>query len=146
MKRLILTLAFLATIATLQVAIDELIRWRFTVEPVVAAAAIQQVSRSDTGPELESATDASAIVRWTCPNPGGTALHYGIVHYGASAVNLTEIARSPNRRNPSNPAMTFRVRMSGLKPHTTYYYTAESVDATGVSDGRSGPVKTFQTM
>lgn len=146
MKRYILTFALVAIITVPLVTIAELTRWRFTVEPIMTAATMQKAAQSGAGPELESATDAVAIVRWTGPNPGGTALHYGIVHYGTSAMNLSEVARSPNRRNPSNADMTFRVRLMGLKPHTTYYYTVESVGATGVSNGPSSPVKTFQTM
>ena len=141
MKRLILTSAFLATIAVLGVTVAGLMRWHFGVDPVMAAVPPGQFA----GPELESATDASAIVRWTAPNPGGTALHYGVVHYGTSAMNRTEVAKSPNRRNPSNPDMTFRVRIVGLNAHTTYYYTVESIGATGVSDEASSPVRTFQT-
>jgi hypothetical protein len=145
MKRLILTFAFLASIAVLGVTVASLIRWHFGVSPVMAAMPTHQIAQFSAGPELESATDASVIVRWTGPNPGGTALHYGVVHYGTDAMNLTGVAKSPNRRNPSNSDMTFRVRMMGLNAHTTYYYTVESVGATGVSDGASSPVRTFQT-
>ena len=141
MKRLVLISGFVATIAVLEVTVASLIRWHFGVNPVMAAVPPRQFA----GPELESATDASAIVRWTSPNPGGTALHYGVLHYGTSAKNRTEVAKSPNRRNPSNPDMTFRVRIVGLNAHTTYYSTAESVGATGVSDGASSPASTFQT-
>ena len=141
MKRLILTSAFLATIAVLGVTVAGLMRWHFGVDPVMAAVPPRQFA----GPELESATDASAIIRWTAPNPGGTALHFGVVHYGTSAMNRTEVAKSPNRRNPSSPDMTFRVRIVGLNAHTTYYYTVESIGATGVSDEASSPVRTFQT-
>jgi Purple acid Phosphatase, N-terminal domain len=145
MKRLILTFAFLASIAVLGVTVASLIRWHFGVSPVMAAMPTHQIAQFSAGPELESATDASVIVRWTGPNPGGTALHYGVVHYGTDAMNLTGVAKSPNRRNPSNPEMTFRVRIVRLNAHTTYYYTVESVGATGVSDGASSPVRTFQT-
>jgi phosphodiesterase/alkaline phosphatase D-like protein len=146
MKRFVLISAFLATIAVLEVTVASLIRWHFGVSPVMAAAMpTHQFARSTAGPEPENATDTSVIVRWTGPNPGGTALHYGVVHYGTSAMKLTEVARSPNRRNPSNPDMTFRVRIVGLNAHTTYYYTVESVGATGVSDGASSPARTFQT-
>ena len=145
MKRLILTAAFLATIAVLGVAVVSLVRWPSGVVPVMAAVQSHQFARATAGPELESATDASAIVRWTAPNPGGTALHYGVLHYGTSAMNRTEVAKSPNRRNPSNPDMTFRVRIGGLNAHTTYFYTVESIGATGVSDEASSPVRTFQT-
>ena len=145
MKRLILTAAFLATIAVVGVTVAGLVRWPFGADPVMAAVPSHQFAQSTAGPELESATDASAIVRWTAPNVGGTALHYGVVHYGTSPMNRTEVAKSPNRRNLSNPNMTFRVRIVGLNAHTTYYYTAESVGATGVSDGASSPMRTFQT-
>jgi hypothetical protein len=146
MKRLILTSAFLASIAVLGVTVASLMRWHFGVTPVMAAVPPHQVAQFTAGPELESATDATAIVRWTGPNPGGTALRYGVVHYGTSALSRTEVAKSPNRRNLSNPDMTFRVRIVGLRAHTTYYYTAESIGATGVSDGASSPVRTFQTQ
>jgi phosphodiesterase/alkaline phosphatase D-like protein len=146
MKRLVLISAFLATIVVLGVTIAGLMRWHFGVSPVIAAMPTHQIAQFSAGPELENATEASAIVRWTGPNPGGTALHFGVVHYGTSATNLTKVAKSPNRRNPSNPDMTFRVRIGGLDPHTTYYYTVESVGATGVSDGASSPVRTFQTQ
>jgi hypothetical protein len=145
MKRLVLISAFLATIAVLEVTVASVIRWHFGVSPVMAAMPTHQFARSSAGPELESATDTSVIVRWTGPNPGGTALRYGLVHYGTHAMNLTEVAKSPNRRNPSNPDMTYRVRIVGLNAHTTYYYTVESVGATGVSDGAPSPVRTFQT-
>jgi hypothetical protein len=97
------------------------------------------------GPELEMVNESVAIIRWTTANPGGTDLHYGIVHYGTDALNLTQIAKSPNRRNPSHPEMVFRVRITGLNPQTMYYYTIESTGATGVSDGVSSSVRTFKT-
>jgi phosphodiesterase/alkaline phosphatase D-like protein len=86
-----------------------------------------------------------AIIRWTITNPGGTDLHYGIVHYGTDAKNLTQVAKSPNRRNPSHAGMILRVRVAGLNPQTTYYYTVESTGATGVNDGVSSPIRTFKT-
>jgi anti-sigma-K factor RskA len=144
MKRLILPSAFLAIIAVLAVTIASRIAWHRAINPVMASAPTQQFAHA-AAPELESASDSSAIVRWTGTNPGGTALHYGVVHYGTSPMKLTRIVTSPNRRNASNPNMTFRVRIVGLDAHTTYYYTVESIGATGVSDGASSPVRTFHT-
>ena len=86
-----------------------------------------------------------AIIRWTTTNPGGTDLHYGIVHYGTDAMNLSQVAKSPNRRNPSHADMIFRVRIARLNPQTTYYYTVESTGATGVNDGVSSHIRTFKT-
>jgi hypothetical protein len=117
----------------------------FADDAVMAAPARKSLQLT-RGPELESATDTSAIIRWTTLNPGGTALHYGVVHYGTDANNLWQVAQSPNRRNPSLPDMIFRVRIMGLNSNTTYYYQVESTGATGASDGLSSSVKTFKTQ
>jgi phosphodiesterase/alkaline phosphatase D-like protein len=115
--------------------------------PAHAGAAVPNhtAAQITAGPELEIANDTLAIIRWTTTNPGGTDLHYGIVHYGTDAKNLSQVAKSPNRRNPSHADMIFRVRIAGLNPQTTYYYTVESTGATGVNDGVSSPIKTFKT-
>ena len=118
----------------------------FADDAMVAAVPANKAAPLAADPELESATDTSAIIRWTTTNPGGTALHFGVVHYGTDAKNLTQVAQSPNRRNPSHPDMIFRVRIMGLNSNTTYYYKVESTGATGASDGVSSPVKTFKTQ
>jgi phosphodiesterase/alkaline phosphatase D-like protein len=138
MKRFILTFALVVTVAGL-------IRWRSADDLVMAAVPAHKAARLTAGPELEVATDAFAIIRWTITNPGGTDLHYGVVRYGTDAKNLTQVAKSPNRRNPSHPDMTFRVRIMGLDPNTTYYYRVESAGATNSTDGVSSPVRTFKT-
>jgi phosphodiesterase/alkaline phosphatase D-like protein len=138
MKSFILTFAFVITTG--------LMPWGFADDVVSAAAATQKAAQFGADPELESATDTSAIIRWTTVKPGGTALHYGVVHYGTDAKNLTQVAQSPNRRQPSNPDMIFRVRITGLNSNTTYYYKVESTGATGASDGVSSSVKTFKTQ
>jgi phosphodiesterase/alkaline phosphatase D-like protein len=138
MKGFVLTFAFVMAIAGLA-------RWGFPDDPVIAAAPTHNAGQLIAGPELEIATDTSAIIRWTTTNPEGTDLHYGIVHYGTDAMNLTQVAKSPNRRNPSHPDMIFRVRIMGLHSDTSYYYTVESTGATAVSDGVSSPVRTFKT-
>ena len=126
------------------VTITGLLWWRFAEDRVLAAGPADHAELI-AGPQLELATDASAIVRWTITNPGGTDRHDGIVHYGTDALSLTQIAKSPNRRNPTNPEMIFRVRILGLSSHTTYYYRVESAGATGASDGVSSAVRTFKT-
>ena len=137
MKSFILTFAFVMGAG--------LIPWGFADDAVMGAVPTHEAAQLTEGPELESATDISAISRWATINPGGTALHYGVVHYGADAKNLTQVAQSPNRSNPSHPDMIFRVRIMGLNSNTTYYYKVESKVATGKSDGVSSSVKTFKT-
>jgi hypothetical protein len=138
MKSLIVTFAL--------VIITGLITWGFADDAVMAAVPTHQAAQLTAGPEVESATDTSAIIRWTTINPGGTALHYGVVHYGTDAKNLTQVAQSPNRRNPSQPDMIFRVRIMRLNSNTTYYYKVEYIGATGASDGVSSSVETFKTQ
>jgi Purple acid Phosphatase, N-terminal domain len=98
-----------------------------------------------TGPALESATHDTAIIRWTVNTGGGTARHYGIVRYGTDPRNLDQAARSPNRWNASLPNMTYRVRIDGLTPETTYYFTVDAAQADGVGMGLKSRVNRFAT-
>src|ERR1700693_6353584 len=133
------------SISALVVACVCLTPSNISVVHVLATEPTHHAAQIKSGPELESTNESMAIIRWTTTNPGGTDLHYGIVHYGTDAMNLTQVAKSPNRRNSSHPEMIFRVRVAGLNPQTSYYYTVESAGATGVSDGVSSPVRTFKT-
>src|SRR5437899_4046596 len=67
------------------------------------------------GPELESSSEYLTIVRWTSNNPGGSPVHYGVVHYGTNPKNLDQTARNPIRLNPDRSSTIFRVRIEGLK-------------------------------
>ena len=96
-------------------------------------------------PELESAVDDMAIVRWTTTNPRGDDEHYGVVHYGTDPEDLSQTARGHIRLNRAHPETIFRVRMVDLKPQTTYYYKVSSMAANGESDGVEGPVSKFTT-
>jgi phosphodiesterase/alkaline phosphatase D-like protein len=102
--------------------------------------------RITQGPALESARDNSAIITWTSNNPGGTDEHFGVVHYGTDPKNLSETAKSHIRLNRGHSYTVFRVRVDGLQPKTTYYYTVDSVNASGASDKVTSPVKTFMTQ
>jgi len=101
--------------------------------------------RITQGPELESANDHFAIIRWRSNNPGGSPEHYGVVHYGTNPKDLRQTAKSPIRLNPGHPYTVFRVRMDDLTPRTTYYYTVESMEANGNGDGVKSSVKRFTT-
>lgn len=99
--------------------------------------------RITKGPEVELIRDGVAIIRWTSNNPGGTDEHYGVVHYGTDPRDLSHVAKSENRLGRDRPEEIFRVRVPGLKPGTTYYYTVDSTQANGASDGVKSPVKRF---
>jgi hypothetical protein len=97
------------------------------------------------GPEVELAQEHLTIIRWTTTNPGGSPVHYGIVHYGTDPKNLNQTAKSPIRLNPDHPSTTFRVRMDDLKPGTMYYYTVGSMEANDTSDEVKSPVHHLTT-
>src|SRR3979490_217030 len=91
--------------------------------------------RITQGPELELAKEHLTIINWTTNNPGGSPVHYGIVHYGTDPNSLIKTAKSPIRLNPDHSSTVFRVRLDDLKPRTTYYYKVDSMEASGKSDG-----------
>ena len=97
------------------------------------------------GPELELATNHLTIIRWTVNNPGGSDVHYGIVRYGTDPEDLSQTAKNPIRLNQGHQYTTFRVRIEGLKPQTTYYYTVTSEESNGKSDGVKSAVNKFIT-
>ena len=95
------------------------------------------------GPTLESVKDNTAIIRWTSNNPGGSDEHFGVVHYGTGPERLSEMAKSHIRLNQGHAETVFRVRVDGLKPQTTYYYTVDSEQGNGKSDGVKSAVNHF---
>src|SRR5438874_1340597 len=138
MNRLLLTFAITTTLVGL-----------LSFQPA-AAQVLPPLEKPDRieitkGPELESATDVLTIVRWTTNNPGGSDVHYGIVHYGTDPKDLSQTAKNPIRLNHGHQYTTFRVRMYDLKPRTTYYYTVTSEESNGTSDGVKSTVRTFTT-
>lgn len=116
-----------------------------TVAQVLPPAEKAARVRITQGPALESAWDNWAIIRWTSNNPGGTDEHWGVVHYGTDRKNLSRMAKSHIRLNQNHPDTIFRVRVEGLKPRTTYYYTVDSMQANDKSDGVKSPLKRFTT-
>jgi hypothetical protein len=97
------------------------------------------------GPALESATDNSAIIRWTT-NTGGDVIERSVVHYGTDRKHLDRKADSPNRWNQNLPSMIHRVSVLNLTPGTKYYYTVESVRGDGTPlGGGSSTVNKFTT-
>ena len=86
-------------------------------------------------PTLESSTDTSAIVRWTTNSVEGTTVRYGVVHFGVDPRHLSQVAKSQNRWNSGLPSMIYRVQVDNLEPGLTYYYSVETTDANGVSEG-----------
>jgi hypothetical protein len=97
------------------------------------------------GPALEFAREDLVIVRWTTNNPGGDPDHVAIAHFGTNPKELNRTAKNHIRINQEHPQTMFRVRIDGLTPRTTYYYTVSSTESGGNSDFVTSPVKQFTT-
>jgi len=111
--------------------------------PITPRAERVQISE---GPEVPLVGGYLTVIRWTVNNPGGLPVHYGIVHYGTDPKNLSQTAKNPIRLNPHHSSTVFRVNLYDLTPKTTYYYSVESMDSSGKSDGVTSPIKTFTTQ
>ena len=138
MNKLLLTLAIMAAAGCLLSSNTMLAQ----VSPTTTKAARVRIIQ---GPELELAKEHLTIIRWTTNNPGGSPVHYGVVHYGLNPKTLSGTAKSPIRLNPDHASTIFRVRLDALKPGTTYYYTVGSMEANGTDDGTKSAVKQFTT-
>jgi Purple acid Phosphatase, N-terminal domain len=138
MNRLLLKLAMLVTVSSLLYSIPAATQ----VSPTTRKAAHVRITQ---GPEIERADPNFAIIRWTSNNPGGSPEHYGTVRYATNPTKLSQTAISPNRLNPDHSYTVFRVRMDGLKPRTTYYFTVDSKEANGRGDGVKSTVRHFTT-
>jgi Purple acid Phosphatase, N-terminal domain len=110
--------------------------------PVTPKAKRVQISE---GPEVPLVGGYLTVIRWTVNNPGGLPVHYGVVHYGKDSKHLNQTAKNPIRLNPYHASTVFRVNLYSLPPKTTYYYTVESMDSSGTSDGVRSLVKAFTT-
>ena len=138
MHRLLLTLAITAAVGSLLSCSPTVTQ----LPPPGKKFARVEITK---GPALEGAREDFAIIRWTTNNPGGTDVHFAVVQYGTDPEDLSQIAKSQIRLNRGHPETIFRVRMSGLKPRTTYYYKVTSTESTGKSDGVESPVNQFTT-
>jgi hypothetical protein len=75
--------------------------------PTIPKAARVRITQ---GPEVELAKQHLTIIRWTTNNPGGSPVHYGIVHYGTDPNDLSQTAKSPFRFNPDDSSTVFSGR------------------------------------
>ena len=138
MRRLLLKLAITITVGSLLALTP-------TVAQIIPPTKKAERVEITKGPEIELAIDNLTIIRWTTNNPGGLNDHFGVVYYGTDPKVLSQTAKSPIRLNQAHPYTTFRVRMQGLKPRTTYYYKVAAEESNGKSDGVKSTVKKFTT-
>ena len=138
MKGLVLRLALTATVGSLLCSNPTAAQ----IPPPANRAERVEITK---GPEVELSKPHVTIIRWTTNNPGGSDVHYGVVHYGTDPKELSQTAQNPIRLNQSHPETTFRVQMRGLEPRTTYYYAVTSMESNGKSDGVKSKVRQFTT-
>jgi hypothetical protein len=110
--------------------------------PITPKAKRVQISE---GPEVPLVGGYLTVIRWTVNNPGGLPVHYGVVHYGRDPRDLSQSVKNPIRLNPYHSSTVFRVNLYDLPSKTTFYYTVESMDSSGKSDGVTSKIKTFTT-
>src|SRR5436190_21891234 len=137
MKKLLLNLAITAGAASLLASIP----MPGQVSPTTQKTGRVRITQ---GPEVELAREHLTIIRWTTNNPGGSPVHYGIVHYGTDPKNLSQTAKSPIRLDPAHSSAVFRVRLSDLIAGRTYYYTVSSMEANGTDDRIKSAVRQFK--
>ena len=113
--------------------------------PLACAREGSRPAQVNVSPTVESVADTFAFISWTTNNPGGTILHFAIVHYGKDPNHLDSKAESPTRINTAHSDMVFRVRVNDLQPDTTYYYKVSSTQADGTSDPVTSSVRQFNT-
>jgi hypothetical protein len=139
MKRLHMKLTTTAAVVGLLLSNLIAAKSPYTAEELPPAAKAARVHITH-GPELESADDNSAIIRWRSNNPGGSD-----EHYGTNPRELNQTAKSHIRLNRTHSYTIFRVRLDGLAPRTKYYYTVDSMEANGKGDGVKSVIKQFTT-
>ena len=128
------------------IAISAMAMGLLLVQPRPACAGgDSSLGQVNASPTVESIRDTLAFISWTTQNPGGTILHYAVVHYGKDPNHLDLTAASPTRINPNHTDMVFRVRMNNLEPQTKYYYKVSSTQANGIPDPATSAVQQFET-
>ena len=128
------------------IAISAIAMGLLFVQPRLACAGgDSSLGQVNASPTIESLSDTLAFISWTTQNPGGTILHYAVVHYGKNPNHLDMTAESPTRINPGHREMVFRVRMNNLEPQTKYYYKVSSTQANGIPDPATSAVQQFET-
>src|SRR6266404_3369158 len=101
MNRPILQLAIAAAVGTL-LSSNPVFAQKLPPAKKAARVTITQ------GPVLESASDYLTFIRWITTNPGGSDVHFGVVHYGTDPKDLSQTASSKITVNRGHRETMFR--------------------------------------
>ena len=89
-------------------------------------------------PNIPRIGDTWAVVTWTTRTGGSS-----VVHYGTDANSLSQVAQSPYAQGTNETR--HRVRITGLQPNTTYYFTVDSGQGQGTGTSAASSVRQFTT-
>ena len=92
------------------------------------------------GPRVEGTGDSWAVIAWTTNEASSS-----IIRYGASPNGLNQVAESPYADTENASKQTHRVRITNLKPHTTYYFAVDSGQGEGTGTEARSSVSQFTT-
>jgi phosphodiesterase/alkaline phosphatase D-like protein len=140
MNKLLVKLSITATVGGLLCASPTLAQ-----TPPASGAPKTSSATMTQDPTVEIMYDDVCILRWTTTNPRGSADRYAVASYGTNANALDQTAKSHVRLNPGHQEVMYRVRLTNLEPHTTYYYRVTSMDGNGTSDAVQSGVMKFTT-
>jgi phosphodiesterase/alkaline phosphatase D-like protein len=96
--------------------------------------------RITDGPRVEGAGDTWAEISWTTSTGGSS-----VVRYGTDRNALNQTAESPYADNEKTSAQNHRVRLTNLKPNTTYYFIADSGQGEGTGTEARSSIGQFTT-
>jgi phosphodiesterase/alkaline phosphatase D-like protein len=94
------------------------------------------------GPRVEGTGNSWAMIAWTTNTGGGT-----VVKYGTDRNNLSQMAEAPyaDKDSLKTGHEVHRVKVSGLKPSTRYYYMIDSAHGEGTGSEAKSGVQEFTT-
>lgn len=92
------------------------------------------------GPKVEGTGPSWAVIAWTT-----NAASSSVIHYGTDQNNLSQTAQSAYSDNDKMKAQNHRVRISGLKPNTKYFFVADSGQGEGTGTESKSSVESFTT-
>lgn len=96
--------------------------------------------RITNGPKVEGTGGTWAVIAWTTNAASGS-----VIHFGTDRNNLSQTAQSPYADKEGASAQNHRVRVTNLKPNTTYYFVADSAHGEGTGTEAKSPVAEFKT-
>lgn len=92
------------------------------------------------GPVVEGTGASWAVIAWTTDTGGST-----VVRYGTDRNHLSQTAQAPYADNEKMKSQNHRVKVTHLKPNTTYYFQADSGAGEGTGTEAKSEVKSFKT-